>query len=277
MISELHAHSTASDGTLPPSELVARAAGFGVEVLSITDHDSVEGLADARDACRAARITFVTGVELSAVHDGRDVHILGYFMDSSDEALLAHLTDLRAARRRRAETIVHALQEAGYAVSLDDVLAFSEGGAIGRSHVARALVAGGHAEDVTDAFRRLLGRGRPFYVPKDVRSPLDAIEVITDAGGIAVLAHPGITGIDDVIPELADQGLAGVEAFHADHTPEQRLRYKRLSEELGLLVTGGSDYHGPEAPNPELGSVELPDGALDRFLSAGGAHRHADD
>ena len=269
MISELHAHTTASDGTLTPSELVSRAAHMRVEVLSITDHDSVEGLAEAQNAAGAVGMAFVNGVELSAVHEGRDVHILGYFVDATDVDLLAHLTDLRAARRRRAETIVRELQQAGYAVTLDDVLAFSDGGAVGRSHVARALVASGHAENVTDAFQRLLGRGRPFYVPKDVRSPSDAIDVIRSAGGVPVLAHPGVTGIAHIVPALAGRGLAGIEAFHAEHTPEQREYYARLAEDLGLLVTGGSDYHGPEAPNPELGSVELPPGALERFLEAG--------
>jgi predicted metal-dependent phosphoesterase TrpH len=269
MISELHAHSTASDGTLSPSALVRRASNLGVEVLSITDHDSVEGLREAQDAADDAGITFVNGVELSAVHEGRDVHILGYFVDERDADLLAHLADLRAARHRRAETIVSALQEAGYPVTIEQVLAFSDGGAVGRSHVARALVAGGHAESISDAFRRLLGRGRPFYVPKDVRSPSDAVQVVLDARGIPVLAHPGITGVDAIIEPLVQSGLRGIEAFHAEHTTEQRLRYARLAGQLGLMVTGGTDYHGPEAPNPELGSVELPEGAVERLLESG--------
>ena len=273
MIADLHVHSTASDGTLSPSELVTRAVARGVRVLAITDHDSVEGLPEGALTAAAAGIRFVPGVELSSVHEGSDVHVLGYFVDARDPQLRAHLEDLRAARRRRAEGIVTALQEAGYAVTIDEVLALSDGGAVGRSHVARALVAGGHAEDVTDAFSRLLGRGRPFYVPKDVRSPADAISVIRDAGGIPVLAHPGVTGIDAIVPDLVAAGLEGIEAYHAEHTPEQRERYAALAEELGLLVTGGSDFHGPQAPNPELGTVELPPGAVDRLLEAGAARR----
>lgn len=273
MIADLHAHSTASDGTLAASLLVARAASQGVEVLSITDHDSVEGLTEGAEAARVSGITFVTGVELSAVHEENDVHVLGYFVDPDDQSLRVHLEDLRAARRRRADTIVRALQEAGYAVSLEEVLSLSDGGAVGRSHVARALVAGGHAASVEDAFRRLIGRGRPFYVRKDVRSPAEAIAVIRDAGGVAVLAHPGVTRVDAIIPELVGEGLAGIEAFHAEHTREQRERYAKLAEDLGLLVTGGSDYHGPEAPNPELGSIELPAGAVERLLEAGRAAR----
>lgn len=273
MIADLHAHSTASDGTLTPRMLVARAASRSVEVLSITDHDSVEGLAEGASAARAPGITFVNGVELSAVHEGSDVHVLGYFVDPDDPHLRVHLEDLRAARRRRADTIVKALQDAGYAVSLEEVLSLSDGGAVGRSHVARALVAGGHAHSVEDAFRRLLGRGRPFYIPKDVRSPAEAIAVIRDAGGVPVLAHPGVTGVDAIIPALVGEGLEGIEAFHAEHTPEQRERYAALAQDLGLLVTGGSDYHGPEAPNPEVGSVELPPGAVERLLEAGRAAR----
>lgn len=271
MKADLHAHTTASDGTVTPAGLVALALDQGIDILAVCDHDSVEGLPEAFTAAEGTSLLLVPAVELSAVSDARDVHVLGYFIDWSDPQLLAHLADLRDARQRRAVAIVEALTAAGYDLTLDDVLALSDGGAVGRSHVARALVRRGHAESVADAFHRLLGHGMPFYVPKDVRSPEEVISVIRSAGGLPVLAHPAVSGIEDLIPHLRDVGLAGIEAHHADHTPEQRERLALLADELGLLATGGTDYHGPHAPNPQLGSVTVPAEDIERLLRAGGA------
>ena len=269
MKADLHVHTTASDGTVTPAGFVALALDRGVDVLAITDHDSVDGLPAAFEAARGCPILLVPGVELSAVHDGRDVHILGYFVDAEDTRLLGHLTDLRAARMRRASSMVEALAEAGYDVSLDEVLALSDGGAIGRSHIARALVHKGHAESIADAFQRLIGRGRPFYVGKDVRAPEEVVGVIVEAGGLAVLAHPAVSGVEDLIGPLHEIGLAGVEAYHADHTEEQRARLAADARHRGLLVTGGTDYHGPHAPNPDVGRVDVPTEAVEALLAAG--------
>jgi hypothetical protein len=266
---DLHTHTTASDGTVTPAGLVALALDRAIDVLAITDHDSVEGLPAAEQAAKGCPLMLVPGVELSAVHDGRDVHVLGYFIDAEDPRLLGHLTDLRAARLRRARSIVDALVEAGYDVTLEEVLSLSDGGSVGRSHIARALVHRGHAESIADAFQRLIGRGRPFYVGKDVRAPEEVVGVITEAGGIAVLAHPAVSGVEDLIVPLHAVGLSGVEAYHADHTPEQRIRLANEAAARGMLVTGGTDYHGPHAPNPELGNVDLPAEAVEALLSAG--------
>lgn len=268
---DLHVHTTASDGTLKPAEVVRRAADSGLVAVAITDHDSIEGISEALAAAQdlAGRISVIPGVELSAVHGSLDVHILGYFIDHSDPHLRTHLSDLRAARLHRARAIVEALDAAGYELSLDEVMKLSDGGAVGRSHVARALVHRGHVADVSDAFRRLLGRGRPFYVPKDVRTPSAVLRVILEAGGIPVLAHPGVTGADELIPGLVAEGLAGLEAYHSEHEPGEQLRYANLALELGLLVTGGTDYHGPAAPNPDLGSVAMPDSVLTALFAAG--------
>jgi predicted metal-dependent phosphoesterase TrpH len=268
---DLHVHTTASDGTFTPAEIVRYAAAEGLVALSITDHDSVEGVPEALDAAQTLQsgLAIIPGVELSAVHDGHDVHILGYFLDHTDEALCRHLSDLRTARLNRARAIVETLAAAGYQISIDDVLALSDGGAVGRSHVARALVHNGHAADISDAFRRLLGRGKPFYVPKDVRTPSEVLRVILDAGGIPVLAHPGVTGVDELIPALVAEGLAGLEAYHPEHDEAQRDRYLDMAEELALLVTGGTDYHGMAAPNPALGSLEMPTDVLTELLAAG--------
>ena len=270
MKADLHVHSTASDGTLRPADLVALALRRGLSVLAIADHDSVEGLPEAMEAAADTSLVLIPAVELSSVTpDGDDVHMLGYFIRVDDEHLLRHLADLRSARLNRAESMVGALNDAGYRVTLDDVLLLSEGGAVGRSHVARALVAAGHAESVADAFKRLIGRGRPFYVAKDVRSPQDAIHCIREAGGLAVVAHPGVSRLEHLIPELADAGLAGIEAYHADHSAHERLHFAALAAEMGLLATGGSDFHGYAAPNPPLGSVDIPAEAISTFLAAG--------
>jgi len=272
MKADLHVHSTASDGTLSPQALVELALAKGLAVLAIADHDSVEGLPEAIAAAKGTDLTVVPAVELSAVSDaGDDVHILGYFIDPSDSHLIEHLADLRAARERRAATIVHELTAAGFPVNLDDVMALSAGGAVGRSHIARALVAAGHAESVSEAFRRLIGRSGAFYVPKDVRSPSDVIECIDDAGGFAVIAHPGASHADAIVEPLVGEGLRGLEAYHSDHTPVQRAHYARVASQLGLLATGGSDYHGPAAPNPDLGSIAIPDADIEAFLAAGAA------
>lgn len=269
MKADLHVHSTASDGTLAPRDLVALALERGLCVLAIADHDSVEGLSEAAEAAHGTPLTLVPAVELSANANGRDVHILGYFIRPDDEQLREHLTDLRAARLRRARTMVDALTAAGLTVGIDDVLRLSDGGAVGRSHIARALVSRGHAETVADAFQRLIGRERPFYVAKDVRMPSQAIACIREAGGIAVVAHPGISDADDLLGSMIEAGLRGIEAYHADHTPEQRDHYAKIAADFGLLTTGGSDFHGPAAPNPMLGSVRIPFEAIDALLAAG--------
>lgn len=269
MKADLHVHSTASDGTLTPTELVDLAVARGLDVLAIADHDSVEGLPEALEAAERSGLTLITAVELSAVHNEHDVHVLGYFVRHDDPVLLEHLSDLRSARLRRARSMVAALNEAGFDLTLDDILMLSDGGAVGRSHIARALVAGGHAGDIRDAFERLIGRDKPYYVAKDVRSPAEVIDVIRQTGGVAVIAHPGASGVGDLPRDLVTVGLGGIEAFHADHTPEQRAHYSALANELGLLVTGGSDFHGPAAPNPPLGSIPLPSEAVEALLACG--------
>lgn len=270
MRADLHVHSTASDGTLTPTELVELAHRLGVDVLAIADHDSVEGLAEAGAAATTTGTILVPAVELSSTHADRDIHVLGYFIDPTDPGLLEMLGGLRQARLRRAERMVAALASAGFSVTIDDVLALSDGGAVGRSHVARALVDTGHAETVRDAFERLIGRNRPFYIAKESRTPAEAIATIRAAGGLAVAAHPGVNRADDHLPDMVAAGLAGIEAYHADHTAEQRDHYAAMAADLGLLCTGGTDFHGPEAPNPQLGDVELPEKCVKRFLEAGG-------
>lgn len=270
MRADLHVHSTASDGTLHARDLVKLAEKTGITHLSITDHDSVASWTDARAIAAQARITLITGVELSAHSaDGRDVHVLGYFIDPGHSGLLAALAALRAHRLERAERIVGSLVSAGFSLSLDDVLEHSGTGAVGRSHVARALVAAGDVPSVSDAFTRLLGRGSPHYVAKRAFQVTDALELVHAAGGLAVVAHPGVGRLDDLVPALAKAGLDGLEAYHSDHSPAQWAHYAELARAHGLLVTGGSDFHGPTCPTAALGSVPVPPDAVAELITAG--------
>jgi predicted metal-dependent phosphoesterase TrpH len=270
MRADLHVHSTASDGSLTPAELVRLALARGLDVLAISDHDSVEGIASALEAAAGTGLVLIPAVELSAVHGGRDIHLLAYFVDHTSEKLLAHLSDLRQARLHRAETMVAALNAAGLAVDIDQVLALSGGGAVGRSHIARALVDAGHAETVSDAFTRLIGRGKPYYVAKDARSPREVLATVVASGAVPVLAHPGVSGATDLVPQLVAVGLRGLEAYHADHTPAQRDSLLALAARFGLLVTGGTDFHGPGTPNPDLGAADVPEACVRALLAAGG-------
>lgn len=270
MRADLHVHSIASDGTLTPEALVRRAIEAGLDVLALADHDSVEGVGEALRAAEGTDLTVVPAVELSAASgDGRDIHVLGYFIDIADPSLTGHLDALREKRRTRAEAMVASLDEAGYRIGLDAVLRLAGGGAVGRSHVARALVEAGYAGSVGEAFDTFIGRGRPFYRAKTVDGLAGVIARVHDAGGLAVLAHPGSTRVDDLLPAAIAQGLDGIEAYHSDHSETQRLRYARFAAEHGLLVTGGSDFHGPGGPNPGPGSVPVPAEAVSAFIEAG--------
>lgn len=265
---DLHIHSTASDGTLPPREIVARAARAGIPAIAITDHDTVAGVNEALEEGARLGVTVVPAVELSAGLGGRGLHVIGYFVDHTDPVLLDRLSRLRAARLRRARAMVRALSEAGYDIDLADVLLAADGGAVGRAHVAQTLVQAGYASSIADAFDRLLAHGRPFYVPKPVAPPATVIGWIRDAGGIAVLAHPGVSEVDDLIDELVSAGLAGLEVYHTDHDTSERDRYRRRAEDLGLIVTGGSDFHGDDRPGGGLGSAAVPPPVLDALLAA---------
>ncbi len=266
MKADLHVHSTASDGTLSPTELVELALRNEVSVLAIADHDSVSGLGEATRACRGTRLKLVTAVELSAAVDGYDVHILAYHVDPHSPELLEELRALRVYREQRAEEIVNALQADSVPVTMDEVLELSNGGAVGRSHIARALVRGGHSATVAEAFQRYIGRGQRYYRAKRSSTPSEVIATVRGLGAVPVMAHPGITCADSLIPQMVACGLLGIEAYHADHSPEQRIRYAQIADDLGLLTTGGTDYHGPAAHNPELGSVEVPEASVRTLL-----------
>jgi predicted metal-dependent phosphoesterase TrpH len=271
---DLHIHSTASDGTVAPAAIVEAATVAGLDAIALCDHDSVDGVAEAMHAGRDFGITVIPGVELSAETDGMSVHILGYFIDHTDPELARHLDTLRDVRLERARAIVQVLAEGGYDLRLDDVLRFTNGGSVGRAHVAMALVDAGLVPTMSAAFSRLLGRGRPFYVPKPVPEPECAIATIRNAGGLAVLAHPGVSKTMHLVDRLQAAGLEGIEAYHVQHTVEERARYAQAARDRCLVVTGGSDFHSAGEGRPRLGDGGLPAGALPALLVAAGERVH---
>ena len=266
---DLHTHTTASDGTLAPSELVVSAVTAGLDVLAVSDHDSAEGVPSALRAAEPLDLLVIPAVELSALDKGRDVHMLGYFIDHTAPRLTERLLEFRRGRLLRAIEMIEALDGAGHAVSIDDVLAHSGDGAVGRSHVARALVDRGSIGSVDEAFSDLIGRDRPFYRRKPLLGPAEVIGIIHDAGGLAVLAHPCVGGVADLVGDLADAGLDGLEAYHPEHTPADTARMLAVAGEMYQHVTGCSDYHGPTHPGPGLCAVGPTADDVARLLEAG--------
>lgn len=253
---DLHAHSTASDGTDRPAELVAAAARAGLDVVALTDHDTTAGWDEAARALPAG-LTLVPGAELSCVTggpggpDGRPVtlHLLAYLFDPDHPPLVAERTRLRQSRRDRGRRIVELMAADGLPVDWDTVRALAGGGSVGRPHVARALVDTGAVSSVAEAFDRYLRNDGPYYLPKQDMDALVAVRLVRAAGGVPVFAHPlarrrGRVVGDEVIEAMAEAGLAGVEVDHPDHDPDDRAHLRDLAAALGLLATGSSDYHG---------------------------------
>jgi 3',5'-nucleoside bisphosphate phosphatase len=254
---DLHMHSTASDGSRSPAEVVRAAKRASLAAIALTDHDSVAGLPEARQVGDELGVRVINGVELSAVEGESETHLLGLHL--SDTTVLERgLSDLRDMRGRRAARIVELLQSQGVQVTLDDVLLQAGTGAIGRPHVARALVADGWAVDVRDAFDRYLGAGRPAYVAKDQLGMREAIAMVHAAGGLAVLAHPGSSATRERLEALLALGLDGVEVKHPSHSPQDTARIRTLSEQLGLLLSGGSDWHGAGDGPRTIGMMQVP-------------------
>jgi 3',5'-nucleoside bisphosphate phosphatase len=263
---DLHLHTTASDGRCSPTELVRRVHAAGVRVFAVTDHDTVAGHDEAAAAARAHDLSFVPGIEITAVWAGRDVHVLGYWIDGDQPAVAAFLGQQRARRVERVQAIGEALARADAPVDLEPLLAALQsrpGAAVGRPDIARLLVAAGHAASLQDAFDRWIAEGRPGYVPRIGVTPEAVIRIVHDAGGLASLAHPGVTRRDECLERWAAAGLDAIEAYHSDHRPADQDRYLERARALGLLVTGGSDFHGdddgtsPRAPRT-IGGVTLP-------------------
>ena len=271
---DLHAHTHFSDGQLSPEALVALAIERQLAVLAITDHDSVEALPRARAVVSAsARAGFsleiIPGIEISSAHEGSDLHLLGYYVDGEHTGLLEHLSRFRAERIQRAQDIVERLARLGVPVELKRIMTLAGPGVVGRPHVAQALIEAGHAENVDDAFRRFLGAQGSAFVPRPTFRPEQAIEIINAAGGVSVLAHPGASLAESVIEGLVALGLRGIEVWHPQHGIATVRRYRELARGLGLLETGGSDFHMP-GRGVDLGDMPVPLAAVARLKEAAG-------
>lgn len=254
---DLHAHTTASDGTFSPRELVALAKKNGLRAVAITDHDTTNGLLEAITAGKELGVEVVPGIELSTTFEGKEVHVLGYYYDPTDEELIALTDRMREDRLNRLDKMIARLQEGGIAITKEEVLAEAQG-AVGRPHIARVLIRKGYVQDLPEAFDRYLGAGKLGYVPRLKVTPEDAVRLIVQAGGSPVVAHPGLVGKDYLFDTLVPLGLVGLEAHHPDHPLEKRDHYEQLASQHGLLVTGGSDFHGAGAEHRgELGSVHV--------------------
>ena len=264
---DLHTHTTASDGTLPPRALVRAAARRGVGILAITDHDSTAGLADASaEAATQPSMTIVPGLEINCDADGAEVHVLGYLLDHEAAWFQAFLREQRAERAARIHRIVARLAELGLPLDAAEVFAVAGEAAAGRPHVATAMIKRGYVRSVREAFDRYLKWGAPAYVSRRHLPPADAVRVIRKARGVPVLAHPGLAHRDDLLPSLVDAGLMGIETYYPEHSAADVERYLRLCRRHDLVATGGSDFHGDRKSN-ELGSPVVPRSAWQGVLA----------
>ena len=260
---DLHSHSTASDGALAPEGVVETAVRAGLRALALTDHDTLAGVAAARDAGARLGLRVIAGVELSVMSEDREIHVLGLHIVRVD-ALESALADVRQARRTRAERIVEKLNGLGIPIGVEAVFREAGDGAVGRPHVARALIAGGGARDQREAFDRFLGAGRPANVEKQRLAFDDGVQLIHDCGGLAVIAHPGQDGRRERLAPLVALGLDGIEVLHPSHGAEDIARLGALAEFFDLVPSGGSDWHGATAGPRVLGCMNVPHQWLER-------------
>ena len=265
---DLHVHSTASDGSLPPEAVVKRALAAGLAAIALTDHDTLAGIPEALAAGERFGVRVIGGCEFSAAAPWGEMHVLGYYLPSDSATLDAFLVRCRTDRVRRAQAMVERLQRLGVGLSFEHVLHESGGGSVGRPHVARAIVRQGSAIDLGDAFDRFLGRGRPAFVEKTLPAFRAVAELVHQAGGLVSVAHLKERGTRAFIERLKGEGLDAVETRHPSHDPDLRARLTDIALKLGLLRTGGSDWHGDPEPgvtHGTIGSQAVPREWLDRL------------
>jgi len=256
---DLHCHTSASDGLLSPTEVVRLAAACGLRAVGITDHDTIDGWVEALAAGRKYGVDIVRGIELNTDWHGVEVHILGYEFDPESGELPRRLEGLRRARWQRMEAILDRLGELGIPLAVSEVERYVQGEAVGRPHIAQALVARGYARSMREAFERYLGQGAPAYVPRFKIAPEEGIRLIRAAHGVAVLAHPGVRHLDEGIPNWVKAGLQGIEVSHSEHGPAEEKHSRELGVKYHLVATGGSDFHGEaRKPGVALGRWGVP-------------------
>lgn len=273
-LTDLHTHSTASDGTDAPAALVARAKEQNLAALALTDHDTLDGLHEAETAGRELGIQVIRGCEISTRCEAGEFHILGLWIPGRDEALRSWLTAIRQRRNERNAEMVARLRALGYDISIEEVRALARG-SVGRPHIAAALAARGYVPDVESAFRTLLGAGGKAYVPKRVPPPEEAVRVLADIGAMPALAHPFIhrnfdnAWLEGFVQRLTRNGLCAIEAWHSAHSEDDTRRSVDLAQRFDLGLTGGSDYHGDNKPGIRLGvghgSLRIPPDMLERL------------
>lgn len=273
MVADLHLHTSFSDGTYSPEELVQHAHAQSLGAIALTDHDTVEGCERAGLAASAAGLEFIPGTELTAEHQGEEIHILGYFIDTHHEPFLAQVARFQEVRQNRIREMVARVNEHDIPLRAEDVFRLANCRAPGRPHVARALVAAGHCGSLDEAFERFLKKGRPAWVPKFKISASDAIRLIHEAGGAAVLAHPGLNRVDHFIPAMVGFGLDGLECLHTKHSPAVAEHYLAMARQMGLVITGGSDCHGHSKGRPLIGTVRLPYPNVERLKAKAGEYQ----
>jgi predicted metal-dependent phosphoesterase TrpH len=255
---DLHVHTTASDGQYSPSEIVQMALKIGLTVVAITDHDTTEGVAEAIEAARGTSLEVISGVEISTDVARSEVHILGYFVKHQDQELCDVLARFRVSRLERAHRMIDKLAQIGMPLEWEYVRELAHGESIGRPHIAQAMLKRQYVSSIDEAFRLYIGRYRTAYVDRHKLSPVAAIQTILAAGGLPVLAHPLHVG--HLVPELAGKGLIGLEAYYTGYTPDDTGFLLDLAAQYGLVVTGGSDFHGREVQERhELGGVSIPE------------------
>jgi len=265
---DLHVHTTYSDGDMSPAEVVETACELGLAGVAIADHDEVAGVREAMEAGKECGLKVVPAVEFSTYEGKADIHILGYLLDTQSPALLEHLTKFRDARRNRGIKMVERLREMGVSIDVDSVLEIAGEGAVGRPHIAQALLRNGAVGNYEEAFRKYIGFNSPAYVQKYQLRPSEAFEIIKEADGVGVLAHPGTLKRDDLIPGFVAAGMRGIEVYHPKHNRALVDHYKQITEKLGLMATGGSDSHGRKDGALLLGSCTVDSSVVEELERA---------
>lgn len=255
---DLHVHTNCSDGTLSPEEVVREASRIGLRTIAITDHDTVAGVKIAQRCASKYNVYVVPALELSGYRDPSEIHILGYFVDIENRALCEKIKELFRDRVKRIYKMIEKLQALEVSITAEEIFELSGEASPGRMHVAEVLCRKGFCDSLKDAFQMYISDSGPAYVPKKTITPFDAIELIISAGGVPVLAHPSLTKKDELIPSLVEGGLQGIEAYYPVQSPEQQAKYLKIAAKYGLLVTGGSDFHGERKPETSLGEVTIP-------------------
>lgn len=268
---DLHVHTTASDGTLNPNELIGHALKRGIGVLSITDHDSIAGAIEAAALPESVGLELVPGIELNTEQNNHEIHILGYFIDLKSEYLREQLINLQKSRVLRIKSIAEKLQRLSLKIHFEEILEYAKGESVGRLHVARALKDRKYVSDIQEAFQKYLRPGCPAYVPRPRFHPEEAVEIVVKSGGIPVYAHPLYTPAEKYLDPLIEKGLRGLEVYYPDHLPVHVEYFGRIAREKKLLVTGGSDFHGFDSNKySSMGNSGYPEEEFRRLRQAAG-------